>query len=157
MKTKEFIKRVKKLGFEIEIEYGRNGELVEFRIRDDEEDFVIIWPKFTFAINTIEGGFMDLKYPLPLKELYKLCFEYASTPVKDREEEKKFYLKHRWLESVGNRYLIWDSGDKCYYLDDSAEYYSGKMKFTLKEIEEIKEKFDTDLTDFELVEVEDEI
>ena len=29
------------------------------------------------------------------------------------------------------------------------------LKFTLKEIEEIKEKFDTDLTDFELVEVEE--
>ena len=155
MKTKEFIKKVKGLGFEVEDEYDRKGELVEFRIRDGEEDFVVIWPKFTFAISTIEDGFMDLKYPLPLKELYKLCFEYASTPVKDREEEKKFYLKHRWLESVGNRYLIWDSGDKCYYLDDSAEYYSGKIKFTLNEIEEIEEKFDTDLSDFELVEVEE--
>lgn len=30
------------------------------------------------------------------------------------------------------------------------------MQFTKKEIEEIKEKFDTDLSDFELVEVEDE-
>ena len=155
MKTKEFLKRVKELGFEVEYELGEKGELVEFRIGDDEEDFVFIWPKFTFAISTIEYGFVDLKDPLPLEELYKLCFEYASTPVKDREEEKKFYLKHRWLESVGNRYLIWDPGDNCYYLDDSAEYYSGKMEFTLNEIEEIKEKFDTDLKDFELVEVKE--
>ena len=155
MKTKEFIKKVKSLGFAVMDEYDRKGELVEFRIGDGEEDFVVIWPKFTFAISTIEGGFMDLKHPLPLDELYKLCFEYASTPVKDREEEKKFYLRHRWLESVGNRYLIWDPGDNCCYLDDSAEYYSGKMKFTLKEIEEIGKKFDTDLTDFELVEVEE--
>lgn len=29
------------------------------------------------------------------------------------------------------------------------------LKFTLKEIEEIKKKFNTDLADFELVEVED--
>lgn len=29
------------------------------------------------------------------------------------------------------------------------------LKFTLKEIEEIKKKFDTDLKDFELVEVEE--
>lgn len=31
-----------------------------------------------------------------------------------------------------------------------------KFEFTLKEIEKIKEKFDTDLADFELVEVTDE-
>src|SRR5574344_262942 len=109
MKTKEFIKRVKELGFKLEIELGEKDEFVEFRIGDDEEDFVVIWPKLTFAISTIEGGFMDLKYPLPLDELYKLCFEYASTPVKDREEEKKFYLKHRWLvnSAAGEGYLNW--------------------------------------------------
>ena len=156
MKTKEFIKKVKSLGFEARVEYSRKGEPVEFWIGDGEEDFVVIWPKFTFAISTIDGGFMDLKYPLPLKELYKLCFEYASTPVKDREEEKKFYLRHRWLESIGNRYLITDLGDGYYYLDDKDDYFAGKMQFTLKEIEEIKEKFGTDLADFELVEVKDE-
>lgn len=46
----------------------------------------------------------------------------------NKAEEKKFYLKHKW---------------------------EGKQ-FTLKEIEEIKKKFDTDLKDFELLEVVDE-
>ena len=157
MKTKEFLKKVKSLGFEIRIEYGRKGELVEFRIGDDEEDFVVIWPKFTFAISTIEGGFMDLKYPLPLKELYKLCFEYASTPIGDREEEKKFYLKHRWLENREElNYLNFEISGLYYGLNTKCEASWSKTKFTLKEIEDIKEKFDTDLKDFELVEVVDE-
>ena len=42
MKTKEFIKKVKSLGFEVGDGYDRKGELVEFRIGDDEEDFVEI-------------------------------------------------------------------------------------------------------------------
>ena len=159
MKTKEFIKKVKNLGFEVEDEYDRKGELVEFRIGDDEEDFVIIWPKFTFAISTIESGFMDLKYPLPLKELYKLCFEYASTPVKDREEEKKFYLKHRYLQSSltnSNNILCYSASDDKLALCNGINFPKYKTYLTLKEIEEIKEKFDTDLVDVELVEVEDE-
>ena len=61
------------------------------------------------------------------KELYKLCIDYTATPIEDGEEVKKFCLKHKWENK----------------------------KFTLNEIEEIKEKFDTDLADFELVEVEE--
>ena len=156
MRTKEFIKRVKELGFEVEYGLGEKGELVEFRIGDDEEDFVVIWPKFTFAISTIEYGFVDLKDPLPLEELYKLCFEYASTPVKDREEEKKFYLRHKWLNLDTDNYLHLDVDDGSCMLNDDEEFSFTKIELTKKEIEEIKEKFDTDLADFELVEVVDE-
>ena len=158
MKTNEFLKKVKNLGFEVRNEYGRKGELVEIMIGDTEEDFVVIWPKFTFAINTIEGGFMDLKYPLPLKELYKLCFEYASTPAKDREEEKKFYLEHKYLQSSltnSNNILCYSVSDDKLALCNGINFPKYKTYFTLNEIEEIKEKFDTDLTDFELVEVEE--
>ena len=159
MRTKEFIKKVKKLGFEIRVEYGGKGELVKFRIGDGEEDFVIIWPKFTFAISTIEYGFVGLKYPLPLKELYKLCFEYASTPVKDREEEKKFYLKHRYLQSSltnSNNIVCYSVSDDKLALCNGINFPKYKTYLTLEDIEEIKEKFDTDLSDFELVEVVDD-
>lgn len=158
MKTKEFVKRVKELGFEVEIELGKKGEFIEFRIGDGEEDFVIIWPKITFAISTIEYGFVDLKDPLPLEELYKLCFEYASTPVKDREEEKKFYLRHKWIvnSAAGEGYLNWFLHDDIMILSSTLQDSSAKTQFTLKEIEKIKEKLDTDLNDFELVEVSDD-
>ena len=155
MKTKEFIKKVKELGFEVECGLGEKGELIEIWIGDSEEDFVVIWPNFTFAISTIEYGFVDLKDPLPLEELYKLCFEYASTPVKDREEEKKFYMKHKWLNLNTHNYLHLDVDDGSCMLDDNEEFSFTKTKLTEKEIEEIKEKFDTDLADFELVEVEE--
>ena len=60
--------------------------------------------------------------------MIKASIEFSETLPQDREEERKFYLKNRWENK----------------------------QLTLKEIEAIKEKFNTDLTDFLLVEIEDD-
>ena len=57
----------------------------------------------------------------------KAAIELVETPPEDREEEKKFYLEHKWENK----------------------------KFTRKEIEEIKEKFDISWKDFAVVEEKD--
>lgn len=59
--------------------------------------------------------------------MIKAAVEFSETPPEDREEEKKFYLEHKWENK----------------------------KFTRKEIEEIKEKFDVNWKDFAVVEVEE--
>lgn len=59
--------------------------------------------------------------------MIKACMDFSYTHPDDREEEKKFYLRHRWENK----------------------------QLTFKEIDAIKEKFDTDLADFKLVEVEE--
>lgn len=85
------------------------------------------------------------------------AMELAETPLEDREEEKKFYLKHRYLRSTSGNilyfsiYIEYDFSILTYRRHSSET----KQQFSLKEIEEIKKKFDTDLKDFELVEVED--
>lgn len=78
----------------------------------------------------------------------------AEESSKDRpnEKEKKFYLKHRWLEPESESYL--NELTSYHYLYGKEERKEFKTKFTLKEIEEIKNKYDTDLKDFELIEVE---
>ena len=89
-------------------------------------------------------------------KMLKAAVEFAETPPEDREEEKKFYLEHRWLDSENEaNYLNFEIDEFYYSLDSKPEVSWVKTKFTLKEIEEIKEKFDTDLADFELVEVEE--
>lgn len=153
MKTKEFIKRVEELGYEInekkfldsvicliisnsfgiKVGYVAINKLFEMNIRPDE---------------------------CMSKELFDLVVEYAKTPIKDREEEKKFYLRHRWLMTeFGDTYYLC----KCYNAAGKISYgirlsyitHDETWLFTLKEIEEIKEKFDTDLSDYELVKVEE--
>ena len=89
--------------------------------------------------------------------MIKASIEFAETPLEDREEEKKFYLKHKYFKCIdGNiRYfqIYKPNGNPWLNVMDSTMEY--KKQFTLKEIEEIKEKFDTDLADFELVEAEE--
>ena len=88
--------------------------------------------------------------------MIKAAVEFAETPLEDREEEKKFYLRHKWLNLDTYNYLHLDVDDGSCMLNDNEEFSFTKIKLTEKEIEEIEEKFDTDLKDFELVEVVDE-
>lgn len=89
--------------------------------------------------------------------MIKAAVEFAETPIEEREEEKKFYLEHRYFKypDGGSKYFTYNRFSDtpslgCIYFEE-IDY----AKFTLKEIEEIKEKFNTDLADFELVEVEE--
>lgn len=89
--------------------------------------------------------------------MIKAAVEFAETAIDYREEEKKFYLRHKWIF------------DKDFYMYLRKTSYDDKkmsfgvvnfsrndgLQFTLKEIEEIKEKYNTDLKDFEMIEVEE--
>lgn len=167
MKTKEFIEKVKKLGFGIEYyknplsNVGLRCDYDLFTIYLEDKDLVEIWTNCRYAISTISDGHSDYLYGYDVQELYKLCFEYTSTPVEDREDKEwKFYLRHRWITTeFGDKYYFCKSynavGDISYVFRLSYITHDETWLFTLKEIEEIKEKFDTDLADFELVEVEE--
>lgn len=165
MKTKEFIKRVEKLGFTIEYyknpfsNIKSNCDYDLITISANNQVLVKIWTNCQYAISTVSDGHSNYLYGYDVQELYKLCFEYTSTPVEDREEEKKYYLKHRWLTEGGFYRFVkhhTKAYGKKYELASWTYGDTSDMQYTLKEIEEIKKKFDTDLKDFELVEVEDD-
>ena len=89
--------------------------------------------------------------------MIKAAVEFAETPLEDREEEKKFYLKHKYFQAhldSKQYFCIRTSGG--YPILKGYPTNADKFEFTLKEIEDIKKKLGTDLADFELVEVEDE-
>lgn len=90
--------------------------------------------------------------------MIKAAVELAETPLEDRKEEKKFYLKHRWMRTINglSRVLKIDIEDGTADVGYISTSFGYKNQFTLQEIEEIKKKFDTDLAEFEEVEVEDE-
>ncbi|KXA11290.1 hypothetical protein [Finegoldia magna] len=166
MKTKEFIEKVEKLGFTIEYyknpfsNIKSNCDYDLITISANNQVLVKIWTNCQYAISTISDGHSCYLYGYDVDELYKVCFEYANTPSEDREEEKKYYLKHRFLTSLLRdmkySFINYDTKYNDIYLSSNEALDCVKTKFTLKEIEEIKKKFDTDLADFELVEVEDE-
>lgn len=149
MKTKEFIKRVDILGFKTHKNNYCDG--TKYFVIQNSFDVTMCH----VAINKLFE--MDIRFSEYMSEtLVDLIVEYAKTPVEDREEEKKFYLKHRFLVEVGDcNYLNSDHSLREFYLNDKSQSEKIQTQFTLKEIEEIKKKFDTDLADFKLVEVEE--
>ena len=88
--------------------------------------------------------------------MIKAAVEFAETPPDEREDEKKFYAKHRYLVDFFTYdpvYLNYDARNKKIYVYDKKQTDLIQTQFTLKEYEEIKKKFNTDLEEFELVEV----
>ena len=89
--------------------------------------------------------------------MIKAAVEFAEIPPEDREEEKIFYLRHRWMRNINgfSRALKIDIEDGTADVGIMCPSLGYKNQFTKKEIEEIKEKFNTDLADFKEVEVEE--
>lgn len=164
MKTKEFIEKVEKLGFTIEYYKNpfsnvksRDYDLITIYHKD--RILVKVWTNCKYAISTISDGHFCFINGYDVDKLYKLCFEYTSTPVEDREEEKKFLIKHKYLVSKNLLpvNLAWNKLKDVYRsINLKVDNHIYQAQFTFKEYEEIKKKLNTDLADYELVEVEDE-
>lgn len=147
MTTKEFIKAVRELGYETEscedfIKIKYLGEQVAIIFQSD------VYKVDTISINNNAGV------------LFALIFQYACTPIKDRKDKTRYYLRHKWI-SYKRNYLIKPKMERKSYtfqnFDNSYERpTTERAKFTEKEIEEIKQTFNTDLNDFEIIEVENE-
>lgn len=90
--------------------------------------------------------------------MIKAAVEFAETPPEDREEEKKFYAKHRYLvqsDDYMTAFLNYNTNYDRLFVYTKGQVCGVKTQFTLKEIEEIKKRFNTDLADFELIEVKE--
>lgn len=151
MKTKEFIKRVEELGYSVTEGYV---DWVISRINKGQDLLVAIVNKNNLSrISTDFVGCWDI----PDKDKSKLLdiiVEFTKTPIGDREE-KEYYLKHRWIKGHAIMYLYRNELNGYCYLGENKCRPHKQRRFTLKDIEEIKEKINTDLADFELVEVEE--
>lgn len=151
MKTKEFIKRVEGLEFEVE-----NGKEYYYIKDIDGELIASINKLITFQICTNFNAWDELCDDLK-KQLFDIISKYTKTPVDEREEEKKLYLRHRYFrfDNGSSKYLGMDLLKYKPDLYSKITYRWVKNQFTEKEIDEIKEKFNTDLGDFKKIEVEE--
>lgn len=148
MRTKEFIKRVKELGYGV-INYGR-----KYNITNNGEQIATVDEFIPMQISNYYWAY-DKLCNVDKEKFYNLLVEYAKTPIEERIEPKKYYLKHKWINNDGYNYLTLYLDDDVYALEEQDEVDWMKNKFTLEEIEDIKEKCGTDLYDFEMVAVEE--
>lgn len=128
MKTKEFIKRVEDMGFEVHTE--KNMTYVNKNL----ENLSYIDEEYTNTINTVLRTFARLE-DKKREKLFKAIVEYASTPPEERKEEKKYYIKHPGL-SRDFAYLNQSIFGKEWYLSAGYENHITKTQFTLEELPE---------------------
>lgn len=149
MKTSEFKRRLEDSGFSVEL-IGAN--LKEFQILYDGFPRGYILEDFPYQMNTTYY-FKEMEDNLRIL-LLDTMYEYARTPVEDREEEKRYKLKHRFLKtSSGYSFLSVNNEDGVVYLGGYFQAKGFQSNFTEKEIDEIKKKFNTTLDGFEMIEV----
>ena len=86
-------------------------------------------------------------------DLFKIVTEFSATKPEDREDEKLFYVKHKFLSLKYDLNYLNRYDDRSHSLDNKFSSGLYKTKFTLDEIEGIKKEFNTTLEDFELIEV----
>lgn len=152
--TKEFIKAVEELGLDLTVE----GEYEYYVIKDVDDDVIAhINKNVPLQISTDYNGWDDL-CDEDMKLVFDLLVAYSSTPIDEREEEKKFYLKHIELNrknGLGYLNLLRDYYPLDFRLMDKKDKCNWITKFTDKDIEQIRDVYEFNLDDFELVEVKE--
>ena len=130
--TKEFIRKVKDLGFDIEI-----GLIGWIWIADERDVVAVVERNEMYKINTDKD----------------VAFNKVAT--NKREEQERFFLKFK-IEIGGKyEYLNYYKEEDELTLDNSLETSSFQTLFTDKELEKLKEKFGVTLSDFEKIPFKD--
>lgn len=148
--TEEFIRKVKDLGFDIEI-----GLIGWIWIADERDVVAVVERNEMYKINTDENVSFNKVATNKRKKLFGLLFDYASTPLEEREEPERFFLKFK-IEIGGKyEYLNYYKEEDVLTLDNSLETSNFQTLFTDKELKELKEKFGITLSDFEKIPFKD--
>ena len=139
MKTSELIKRV------MEIEgvgdYCQSEEMLTF-YESEQEGLVAYANRINkFEISTGYGNFKKLP-SFSQELLLDLLYQYAMTPIEEREEPKKYKLRHKLVE-----YALLIYSEERQELDFSTEYETSNFKtaFTIQEWEALTEQTWEDL------------
>lgn len=148
MKTKEFITEVKKLGFRV-INFSDC-----LSIYSGIEQIVYLSKCKAFCVNTAYAHFAILPKE-SREELYSLVNEYASTPLEDREEPQKFYLKFKLPTNYSGDFLNLNRTFDWFEINTKSNSDKFQTQFTQKEIDKIKEKFKVTFSDFEQIPVDE--
>lgn len=126
MKTSELIKKVEEFGNGLSVVitnetlmlFADNGQTLICTV----DETTITTQKEIFAVNS------------PISNAIELMFEYAKTPLEEREEEKKYRLHLPRGFAKRSGYLNFDKGKDEYVFSDRRETREIQTSFTQKEI-----------------------
>ena len=142
--SKKYILDLEVVFEDIRIAVFHNGKTVAVIDKYETYRLDTTFPRF----NTLGNS---LKY-----ELFVACFEFAQTPIPKREQKKRFYIRHKFLyKNTDTGYINIDIPNGYMILADKDEGLSMRTKFSQEEIDGMKKAYNTDLKDFEIIEVKE--
>lgn len=151
MKYKELERQIQNLNiaYEKQLKISNNGQLVD--IYDDNYRYAAITNNTPYCMQVWEESFTSLEDDLR-HDLLKALYEFAQTPINLRNLFQKFYISSKLTPDDNCSFLFKDCGD----IDDLGWGYKDgeNVEFTQKEIDYICDKFHTNLSDFNIEEVE---
>lgn len=144
MRTSEFIEKMEELDYMCDID----GAYLDVADAFTGKTVARIGMGRRYIIDTdwISGD-------LIFEHVFDLLTEYASTPVRDREDSELYLVKHKWLGEGGLNYLNHLTVDDDYNLMTSGNTSSIKTHFTAEDLEQLNIPLDGN-SDWEVVEVE---
>ena len=144
MRTSEFEGAMEELGFTIEID-----SYDEMHVNNSCGTVASVPKNKIYIIDTDWDDFEKLEENKQ-SELFFILTDYASTPIAEREEEKRYLLKliAPSLTETSNIFLNKVINKTEYFLDDEEESPYCKVAFTESELKNIDE------TGFDRIEVE---
>ena len=149
---KQFEKEINSIGYSVElddgwvyVEYDYNNSIAAVD-KKVYKNLDLDWKHYKSLTNEEKELVADL------------CWQLASTPLADREEQKKYYLKvkprYNHLFSFGEIYLNYQRQNANIFMSDYHENLHWQTQFTEEECEKLGKEYD--LTILERVEVDDE-
>ena len=144
MKYSEFKAEVEKLGYWVDIDHAP----IYVDKPERGETIIAIGKHKRFSVDPGWSGFHSIPEENQIV-IYNLAHALTVTPLAEREEEKKYYLKltSKVLSEEHYLNLIKRTTGDYYYLDDTDEVFGSKTIFTESEIAQM------DITGFEKIEV----
>ena len=127
MKTKEFIASVQNMGFKI----AKGVSLISVK-NEMNETLAYVDEECTKSMSTLFRNFVCLADE-EKEVLFKVIVEYASTPLKERKEEKQYYIKHKYVRKH-TAYLNYDKSLQKWIFHTKSNAVNLKTQFTLAEL-----------------------
>lgn len=149
MKTSEFVKRIKEMGFNVD----DNRFEITILFRSDLA-LATISNLYKYQFRFYHVGISCLKDPYKAKFI-NLVVEYVCSPTEEKQN-KKYCLRHRYMiDSYGtgfNHLGVDRQTHSISFINSKHDGDNIQTAFTLDEIEELKKNFNTDFSDFEIEE-----
>ena len=127
-----------------------DGQFVSICVND--QNYANFENNVSYCVDLLGLGLPNLEDHLR-HDLLKIAYEFAQTPIEKRKLEQKYYISLKLTVANSERFLFKFSGD----INSLAwgRKNGGHTEFTQSEIDYIKKKFNTDLSDFNIEEVEE--